>query len=216
MRFLWLPTETETQAIAIRPVPANREYSFSVLYAARQQTVQNKQALTKAAAQNSEPAVLKAIQQHEGMLADIDQKLINLHPRLDRPGEYGADITELRITNEFWPKLWQFNRAEAPTTGREPKQDPAAVPPWSCENLYTDLLADFTYSLGNFEQALLALQTLDLQTALNFYVRLQDLQQGPDARVKQDLEAAYHEAVADGFSLEDAIAVNYPGMSLNF
>lgn len=134
----------------------------------------------------------------------ILQSILNLHNRTDLIGGRGIELEALRPEQRegLIERLSMLNRFEPPPSDGAP---PEAFPPWSSGDYYIDLLADLTYSLGSFDQALQVANTLSLQEVQWFLKRSGDLRKGPEERRKDGLKTWFWKEVAGSSQLKDEI-----------
>jgi len=121
----------------------------------------------------------------------LAQKILNLHERGDVPGVWGVEIGQLPegCFEEVFGAgglIEQINRF-VPSDAGDGEAD--EFPPWSSGDLATDLLADLSYSLGDFGQAWQAINCMNLQGLSNYLRRFGDLRKGPEEREKEGLKA---------------------------
>jgi hypothetical protein len=118
------------------------------------------------------------------------QKLLNFHERGDRPGHWGVELSQLpedSFEEVFGPSglIEQINQFTPPEFDNDEIDE---FPPWSSDDLATDLLADLSYSLGDFNQAWCAINCMGLQATSNYLKRFGDLRKGPEQREKEGLK----------------------------
>lgn len=122
--------------------------------------------------------------------APLAQKILNLHERGDVPGLWGIELSQLPegCFDEVFGAgglIEQINRF-APGDAGDGEAD--EFPPWGSGDLTTDLLADLSYSLGDFGQAWQAINCMGLQAVSNYLRRFGDLRKGPEQREKDGLK----------------------------
>jgi hypothetical protein len=120
----------------------------------------------------------------------LAQKILDFHPRGDVPGKWGMRMSQL--PQESFDEVFgtdgiieQVNRF-VPSDRGDGEVD--EFPPWASGNFASDLLADLTYSLGDFGQAREVFNTLSLQAISDYLRRLGDLRKGPEQREKDGLK----------------------------
>ncbi len=121
----------------------------------------------------------------------LAQKILNLHERGDVRSVWGVELSHL---GEGWfDDLFQPNgRIELINRIKPSDEEDGEVdefPPWASGDLVSDMLADLTYSLGDFGQAWQVLNTLGLQATSNYLRRTGDLRKGKEQREKDGLKA---------------------------
>jgi hypothetical protein len=121
----------------------------------------------------------------------LAQKALNFHERGDIANHWGIDLSQ--IPEDSFDEIFgldgliqQLNDFVPPESGDD---DVDEFPPWSSGDLATDLLADLSYSLGDFNQAWCAINSMGLQAASNYLKRFGDLRKGPKEREKEGLKA---------------------------
>lgn len=119
------------------------------------------------------------------------QKLLNFHERGDIPGQWGISLDQLPVDcfdEVFGPEgvIEKINHFIPPESDNDEVDE---FPPWSSDDLATDLSADLSYSLGDFNQAWCAINSMGLQAISNYLRRYGDLRKGPEQREKERLKA---------------------------
>lgn len=120
----------------------------------------------------------------------LQQKILNFHPRGDIRGGWGIELAQL--PEDCFDEVFgagglieQINQFIPPDSASEEIDE---YPPWSSGDLTTDLLADLSYSLGDFNQAWCAINSMGLQAVSNYLKRFGDLRKGPEEREKAGLK----------------------------
>jgi hypothetical protein len=132
------------------------------------------------------------------------QSILNLHDRADLIGVRGIDLAEI-LPEQYEGLMERLARLNQFEPLDIEGQTPDPFPPWSSGDYYTDLLGDLTHSLGSFEQAVQAANTLTLQEVQCMLKRLGDLGKGPEARRKDGLKAWFWKEAASNSQLKDEI-----------
>ena len=122
--------------------------------------------------------------------SSLAQKILNLHERGDEPAVWGVELSQLPggCCEEVFGVgglIEQINRV-VPSDAGDGEVD--EFPPWSSGDLTTDLLADLSYSLGDFGQAWQAINSMSLQAVSNYLRRFADLRKGAEQREKDGLK----------------------------
>jgi hypothetical protein len=121
------------------------------------------------------------------------QRIIDLHPRVDLPRQFGFDVSILdddEIERLFFRgAIRQLNQAKPLDWGKADEH-----PPWSSGEFVTDLLTDLTFALGgSYQEAIALCQTQNIHSAQNILRRLNDLWKGRQARQEERLKKYFHE-----------------------
>lgn len=121
----------------------------------------------------------------------LAQKILNFHERGDAPGQWGVNLNQL--PEDSFDEIFgtgglieQINQFVPPDSDSDEIDE---YPPWSSGDLATDLLADLSYSLGDFNQAWRAINSMGLQAVSNYLKRFGDLRKGTEQREKEGLKA---------------------------
>lgn len=123
---------------------------------------------------------------------DLAQKILNLHPRLDKPGAYGIPlflVSETEICRLFFEgggslcKLNQLKPLESSGTAEIDE-----FPPFECENLVDGYLADLTASLSDYKAAREIVFNHSINSVAQISRRLSDIWAGPEARAQRGLK----------------------------
>jgi hypothetical protein len=126
---------------------------------------------------------------------EIAQRILDLHERGDKVGHWGVALEQLpedSLDEVFGAGglIEQINQFNPPESGSDEIDE---YPPWSSGDLATDLLADLSYSLGDFNQAWCAINSMGIQAVSNYLKRFGDLRKGPEEREKEGLKTWFWE-----------------------
>ena len=131
------------------------------------------------------------------LLRDLLQKVVDLHPRVDRPGCFGFPVSQLeaeQVFVVFFENGGQIHALNAVRSQDGESGETEEFPPFSSGDLVDDWLADLTCSFqGNFSEALALVSCRDVNGVMGISRRLGDLWMGKEKREERGLRKWFKE-----------------------